>query len=349
MLILGIESSCDETAAAVVEDGRRVRSSVVASQHELHRTYRGVVPEIASRAHLERILPAIHGALEEAGCGLSGLDAVAAGVRPGLIGSLLVGTSAAKGLAWALDRPFLGIDHVEAHLFAGVLESDPPAWPALGLVVSGGHTSLFRWSEDGSLERLGRTIDDAAGEAFDKAASMIGLEHPGGPALERLAADGDPNSIPLPRPMLGAESLDFSFSGLKTAFRNAVLAAAGEPDPSTDVRRAAAPLTREAKANLAASFQSAVVGTIAVKCRRAIEQADPPFRAIVLGGGVVANASLRAALATIAQERHLDLRLPPSAWCVDNAAMIAAAAHPRLLRGERDPLDLPAQPVSRWS
>lgn len=349
MLILGIESSCDETAAAVVEHGRHVRSSIVASQHDLHRTYRGVVPEIASRAHLERILPAVRAAIDAAGCAPTDLEAIAAGVRPGLIGSLLVGTSAAKGLAWALDRPFLGIDHVEAHLFAGMLESAPPAWPALGLVVSGGHTSLFSWSEDGTLVRLGRTIDDAAGEAFDKAASMIGLEHPGGPALERLAAAGDAASFALPRPMLGPTSLDFSFSGLKTAFRNAALAAAGETDPSAEVRLAASRLEASTKADLAASFQSAVVETIALKCRRAIEQAATPFRSIVLGGGVVANASLRASLARVADDAGVELRLPPAAWCLDNAAMIAAAAHPRLLRGERDPLDLPAEPVSRWS
>ena len=349
MLILGIESSCDETAAAVVEDGVRVRSSVVASQHDLHRTYRGVVPEIASRAHLERILPTVRAALDEAGCRAEELDAIAAGVRPGLIGSLLVGTSAAKGLAWALGKPFLGIDHVEAHLFAGLLEAPPPPWPALGLVVSGGHTSLFRWDADGTLERLGRTIDDAAGEAFDKAASMIGLEHPGGPALERLAREGDPKSITLPRPMLGPESLDFSFSGLKTAFRNAVLAAAGEADPSADVRAAALAISTPTKADLAASFQAAVVETIAIKCGRAIDSADPPFRAILLGGGVVANTALRSALASLADARSLELRLPPSEWCLDNAAMIAAAAHARAARGERDPLELPAEPVSRWS
>lgn len=349
MLILGIESSCDETAAAVVEDGRRVRSSVVASQHDLHRTYRGVVPEIASRAHLERILPTVQAAISEAGCSLRELEAIAAGVRPGLIGSLLVGTSAAKGLAWALEKPFLGVDHVEAHLFAGLLEAPPPPWPALGLVVSGGHTSLFRWDADGSLERLGRTIDDAAGEAFDKAASMIGLEHPGGPALERLARDGDATSFALPRPMLGPDSLDFSFSGLKTAFRNAVLAAVGETDPASDVRHAAQRLADSAKADLAASFQAAVVETIALKCRRAIDAAEPPFRSIVLGGGVVANAALRDTLASLADARSLELRLPRSAWCLDNAAMIAAAAHPRAVRGDRDPLDLPAEPVSRWS
>lgn len=349
MLILGIESSCDETAAAIVEDGYVVRSSVVASQHELHQTYRGVVPEIASRAHLERILPTVHAAAAEAGCSLRELDAIAAGVRPGLIGSLLVGTSAAKGIAWAIEKPFLGIDHVEAHLFAGLLEAPPPPWPALGLVVSGGHTSLFRWNADGSLDRLGRTIDDAAGEAFDKAASMIGLEHPGGPALEQLAREGDPNSFALPRPMLAPDSLDFSFSGLKTAFRHAVLAAAGEPDQASDVRSAAQGLAASAKANLAASFQAAVVETIAIKCRRAIDAAEPPFRAIVLGGGVVANTALRGALASVAESRSLALRLPPSAWCLDNAAMIAAAAHPRALRGEFDPLELPAEPVSRWS
>ncbi len=351
MLILGIESSCDETAAAMVEDGVRVRSSVVASQHELHRTYRGVVPEIASRAHLERILPVIHEAAREAGCELRDLDAVAAGIRPGLIGSLLVGTSAAKGLAWALDRPFLGVDHVEAHLFAGLLESTPPPWPALGLVVSGGHTSLFHWS-GGRLRRLGRTIDDAAGEAFDKAAAMLGIPHPGGPGLERMAHGGDAAAVRLPRAMLGRESLDFSFSGLKTAFRLAVLAAGDAGDPAADVVAVGSTLANSTKSDLAASFERTVVETIVAKCVRALElaeQAGNPFRSLVLGGGVVANTSLRQAMLALADEADLEARLPPPRWCLDNAAMIAAAAHARAVDGDQDDLAIPAEPLSAWS
>ena len=358
-LILGLESSCDETAAAVVEDGRIVRASVVASQHDLHRRYRGVVPEIASRAHLERILPVVREALAEAGVASSDLDAVAVGIRPGLIGSLLVGTSAAKGLAWGLDRPFFAVDHVEAHLHAGALGQPPLELPALGLVVSGGHTNLFEWRTDESPRCIGRTIDDAAGEAFDKAATMLGLEHPGGPRLEALARGGDPTAISFPRPLLGPQSLDFSFSGLKTAMRQAILDAARPPSiqPRRD-RRAAAEdprlrsrdLPDSTRADLAAGFERAVVETIAVKLRRGIvrlQDAGAKLRTLVAGGGVIANGALRRALAEVAAEHRLELRLPEPRFCVDNAAMIAAAAAPRLARGERDDLSIAAEPRSR--
>jgi len=344
--ILGVESSCDETAAAIVEDGRSIRASIVASQFDLHRRYGGVVPEIASRAHLERIVPVLRETLAAASCDLDSIDAVAAGVRPGLIGSLLVGTSAAKGLAWALGIPFLGVDHVEAHLAAADLEQDPVPRPALGLVVSGGHTSLFDVAPDGSLQRLGRTIDDAAGEAFDKAAAMLGLPHPGGPRLEELARSGDPTAIRLPRPMLGPGSLDFSFSGLKTALRLAVREGAGDTD---DARSVAEGLPPRRRADLAASFQAAVVETLLRKIERAIDQGEGRFRALIVGGGVVANDALRQGVAALAARRSLALGIPRRDLCLDNAAMIAAAAAPRARRGERDPWWLPAEPLSRWS
>lgn len=348
MLILGIETSCDETAAAVVEDGRRVRSSVVASQHALHARYRGVVPEIASRAHLERILPVVREAIAAAGLSLDAIDGVAVGVRPGLIGSLLVGTSAAKGLAWGLGKPFLAVDHVEAHLHAGSLEQPAPPMPAIGLVVSGGHTSLFEWPCEGALQLLGRTIDDAAGEAFDKAAAMLGLGHPGGPRLETLAREGDPEAVEFPRPLLGPESLDFSFSGLKTAMRLAILAAADTP--SGDPAASASRLPPKRRADLAAGFERAIVGTIATKLRRAVDRLDAAGRrpcSLFAGGGVVANESLRAMLRETAAAESLELRLPLPQHCLDNAAMIAAAASGRLAAGESDPLWTPAEPLSR--
>jgi len=351
MLILGLESSCDETAAAVVADGVSVRSDVVASQHALHRPYRGVVPEIASRAHLDRVLPTVRAALVEAGIGLRDLDAVAAGVRPGLIGSLLVGTSAAKGLAWALELPFLAIDHVEAHLHACRLEAEPVAFPAFGLVVSGGHTSFFEVGDTGVERRLGRSIDDAAGEAFDKAAAMLGLEHPGGPKLASLSRRGDPRRFDLPRPVLDRRGYDVSFSGLKTAFRRTVLATLGVADSAEDPRRRAAELDDAVRADLAASFEAAAVDTILAKVSLACE--TPPIaggvRSLLAGGGVVSNERLREGLAALAARHGIPLRLPRAAWCVDNAAMIAGAAFARAAAGEADRLDTAAEPRSIWS
>src|SRR5207247_4827719 len=256
-VILGIESTCDETGAAVVVDGYDVRSNVVASQVELHAKYRGVVPEIASRAHIENILPVFRESFAEAGVDLSGVDAVAVAHRPGLIGSLLVGVTAAKTLAWSLGKPLIGVDHVHAHLYSVALETNrPPSMPAAGLVVSGGHTALYRVGEGWlDVELIGSTIDDAVGEAYDKVAAILGLGYPRGPVLDKLAEKGDPQSIPFPRTLLGRDSLDFSFSGLKTAVLYHVR---GVPGRGQDVKAGGPPeLTKQQRADIAASFQAA--------------------------------------------------------------------------------------------
>lgn len=347
---MGIESSCDETAAAVVEDGQVVRSNVVASQHALHERYRGVVPEIASRAHLERIWPVVRDALNEAGVELGQLDAVAVGNRPGLIGSLLVGVSAAQALAWAMAKPLIGIDHVQAHLHAAALGSAEDLrrsieYPCLGLVVSGGHTSLYEVVSPTELRVIGRTIDDAVGEAYDKAAVMLGLGYPGGPQVDALAQRGDATAYDLPRSLLGKESLDFSFSGLKTALLYAVR---GQPTGrGKDLRfeRSLDDLSDERRADLAASFQAAVVQTLGVKMARALdhlEQEGRPVRGIIIGGGVSANSALRAEVAKLGERRNLAVRIPAMAYCLDNAAMVAGLAHAHFCAGRFDSLDLPA-------
>ncbi len=352
-IILGIETSCDETAAAVVEGGTRVLSNVTATQHDLHRRYSGVVPEIASRAHLERIVPVIREALAGAGIELDRLDAVAVGHRPGLIGALLVGTSAAKALAWSLRIPLLGIDHVVAHLHAASLHgagggggggSAPETEaPTLGLVVSGGHTSLFHVQGPLRVKLLGRTIDDAAGEAFDKAAVILGLGYPGGPALDRLAQTGDDRAVDFPVATLGPESLDFSFSGLKTAL---LYEACGRPMPGGGGRfeRDGASLDDRRKADLAASFQRAAVAAIMGKIRRALDFTGA--RTVNAGGGVCANSRLRRELAELAGERGLALRIPRPEYCLDNAAMIAGLAAAKLSAGDVDDWTLAASTQS---
>jgi N6-L-threonylcarbamoyladenine synthase len=353
MLILGLESSCDETAASVVEDGWRVRSNVVASQHALHEAYGGVVPEIASRAHVERLMPTIDQALHTAGVQLAQIDAIAVGNRPGLIGALLIGVSAAKALAWSLGKPVVGVDHVEAHLHAAALD-DPEAagrdLPALGLVVSGGHTSLYLVGRDGrgvpSLQRLGRTIDDAVGEAYDKAAAMLDLGHPGGPKIDALAALGDDHAYDLPISRLGPGSLDFSFSGLKTALLYAIR---GTPSRDGRFERDAGQLTEQQRRDLAASFQRAAVRALLLKTERALErlrQDDQPLASIIVGGGVSANTRLRREMTELGQRRGLPVRLPKMAYCMDNAAMIAGLAHARLALGESDGLTLRAIPTT---
>ncbi len=342
-LVLGIETSCDETAAAVVEDVWRVRGAAVAVQHDLHEIYGGVVPEIASRAHLERMLPVIRRALDDAGATLQDLDAIAVGHRPGLIGALLVGTSAAKGLAIGLGVPLVGVDHVHAHLLSGLLvdhEADPPAdlpLPAIGLVVSGGHTNLYAIEDPTEPTRLGRTIDDAIGEAFDKVGAMLGLPHPGGPGVERLAEGGDPDALDLPVANLGRDRLDFSFSGLKTAVRYAALGAPGRDAP---------PLTDPRKADVAASFQRAAIAALRRNLRRAIERV-PEARALLVGGGVVANAAVRRMLAEETDRGGLTLVVPEMRWCQDNGAMIAALGALRLNAGKTDDLTLVPSATTR--
>lgn len=354
MLILGLESSCDETAASVVEDGWRVLSNAIASQHALHEEYGGVVPEIASRAHVEHLMPTLNKALDDAGVTLSDIDAIAVGNRPGLIGALLVGVSAAKALAWSLNKPLVGIDHVEAHLHAALL-NDPEAaagrdLPALGLVVSGGHTALYLVQHDEQrvprLTRLGRTIDDAVGEAYDKAAAMLGLEHPGGPKIDALAARGDEHAHEFPIARLSPGSLDFSFSGLKTALLYAVR---GTPSRDGKFEREASQLTESQKHDLAASFQRAAARALILKVERALaqlDQANQPIRAILVGGGVSANSRLRSAISELGERCGLAVRLPAMAYCMDNAAMIAGLAHARLRAGETDNLTLRAIPTT---
>ena len=323
--ILGIETSCDETAAAVVEDGRRILSNVVASQIEIHRRYGGVFPEVASRQHVLSILPVIEEAM--AGLDWDELDAIAVTYGPGLAGSLLVGVNAAKGLALGRGLPLLGINHIEAHIYANWLTGNEIAFPALCLVVSGGHTELILMSDHGQYRRLGGTIDDAAGEAFDKVGRLLGLEYPGGPAIERTAQYGDPTAFKLPRAWLG-DSYNFSFSGLKTA----VLRIVKKYESQGKLQRL--PL-----ADLAASFQAAVVDVLVEKARRAAQECGA--RQILLAGGVAANKTLRREMA---QRSALPVLCPPIPLCTDNAAMVASAAYFRFQAGYRSGWDLDVIP-----
>ncbi|RNC81319.1 MAG: tRNA (adenosine(37)-N6)-threonylcarbamoyltransferase complex transferase subunit TsaD [Phycisphaera sp.] len=329
MLILGIESSCDETAASVVEDGRLVRSSVVSSQYEIHEAFGGVVPELASRAHAERITGVVRQALRDADCQLSDLDAIAVGHRPGLIGALLVGVSAAKSLSWSLGVPLVGVDHVRAHLWAGLLNSDleiDDVFPALGLVISGGHSTIFESTSPTEINKLGGTIDDAVGEAYDKAAAILGLGHPGGPVVDRLASDGasDDRAVDLPVSRLGRESLDFSFSGLKTALLYEVR---GVPGPGGAFPKDTSELTDERKRDLCASFQRAASRAIVLKLERALDAMGTKPKSIVVGGGVSANSRIRRDITELAQSKSLQLVLPEMRFCVDNAAMIAGLGY----------------------
>jgi len=344
-LILGIETSCDETAAAVVGDGAHVYSNVIATQHSLHSRYGGVVPEIASRAHLERIVPVVREAMREAGATFDDLDAVAVAHRPGLIGSLLVGTSAAKALAWSRGLKLIGVDHIVAHLHACHLGPGPGAGKttgqpnaALGLVVSGGHTSLFRVHGPLDVELIGRTIDDAVGEAYDKAAVILGLGYPGGPAVDRLAATGDEHAHDLPVSRLARDSLDFSFSGLKTALLYAVC---GKPLGSGKrFERDAGSLTDRQRADFAASFQRAAVTALLLKVNRALDRFDADT--LLVGGGVSANSRLRTELEALARARNITVHLPAPEYCLDNAAMIAGLASTRYRAGTFDDWTLSA-------
>lgn len=351
MIILGIESSCDETAAAVVKDHTQVLSSVVASQTETHAEYGGVVPEIASRLHEINILPVLKHAMHEADVTFDDLDAIAVGHRPGLVGSLLVGLSAAKALSWSLGKPLVGVDHVHAHLIAPFLESDsPPAFPALGLVISGGHTSLYRMDSPTKLTRLGATIDDAVGEAFDKAASILNLPYPGGPHIDALAQDPEANDrlIDFPISRLSKESLDFSYSGLKTSL---LYAAKGKPNPPKlpgkpqRISEPAPELTDDRVRDLAASFQRAAVKALIIKAQRALE-ANPDLQSIIIGGGVSANSLVRSEFTLLAAKHQIKLHIPAMQYCVDNAAMIAALGSVLFESGHTDDLTLAATPTT---
>lgn len=321
MIVLGIESSCDDTGAAVVRDGEEL-SNVVASQDDVHKPFGGIVPELAARNHVLHVIPVIDRALEKAGLTLDDIDGVAATRGPGLVGSLLVGLCAAKAIARSRNLPFVGVNHIEGHLLSGELD-EPVERPFLGLVVSGGHTSLYLARADGSFGLLGQTRDDAAGEAFDKAAKLLGLGYPGGREIERVARDGNPQALKLPRPRVKASALDLSFSGLKTALWQQV-----EKNPDLSVP------------DVAASFQAAVVESLVEAARRALHVTG--VRQVVVTGGVSANGALRDAMAAMAAEEGAALSVPPLSRCTDNAAMIAYVGWQRLARGERDALDLNA-------
>lgn len=337
MKILGIETSCDETAAAVVADGERILSSVVSSQVKDHGPFGGVVPELASRRHLENLLPVIRLALEQAGLDLKEIDGLAVTRGPGLVGALLVGLSLAKGLSLALGKPLVGVDHVKAHLGAAFLEPPPPRLPLVGLVVSGGHSALVRLEDwPGQLTLLGQTLDDAAGEAFDKVGKLLGLAYPAGPVIERLAGQGSDN-LSFPRPMMDG-SFNFSFSGLKTAVLNYV-----KTHPVQKPGRPVAP-GQTGLADLCASFQEAAVEVLVRKttaCARKQKVSQ-----VVLAGGVAANGRLRGSLKEALDQAGIDLKAPSLSLCTDNAAMIAALGHHQLL-SEKGRTDWSLDAVSR--
>jgi N6-L-threonylcarbamoyladenine synthase len=328
-IILAIETSCDETSAAVLRGGRDVLSNVIASQDELHGEYGGIVPEIAARAHVEALTPVVREALVRADVTFWDVDAVACTLGPGLIGSLLVGVAEAKGFAAVLDAPFVGVNHLEAHVYSNLLADAEARFPALALIISGGHTLLVFARDHGDYEILGGTVDDAAGEAFDKVARFLGLGYPGGPEIDRLSLLGDPEAVTFPRAMLAEEGFDVSYSGLKTAVINYVrkLESRGQ---EVDV------------AGVAASFQQAVVDVQVAKTLAAAAHAG--VERVFLCGGVAANSGLRKGLQDACREHSLQLSVPPLELCTDNAAMVAACGAARLRRGQYGSLDLAPDP-----
>jgi len=328
MKILGIETSCDETAAAVLDDGQ-LKSSIILSQLDVHRAFGGVVPELASRAHIQAVLPIIRKALAEAGIEKNAVDAIAVTYGPGLIGSLLVGLNVAKGMAVALGKPLVGVNHIEGHIFANALEHSQLKPPFLVLVVSGGHTQLVNVKDWGKYTIVGRTIDDAAGEAFDKVAKLLGLDYPGGPEIDRLAKNGNPEFVKFPRAWMGAQNFNFSFSGLKTAVLTYV-------ESQTDE------FVRDHLADIVASFQQAVVDVLVEKSRKVLVALD--YHRVALAGGVARNSALRNAFVQMGKKNRVDVFLPGPEFCTDNAAMIAKAGQFYLEKGVSSSLDLDANP-----
>ncbi|HLF31575.1 MAG TPA: tRNA (adenosine(37)-N6)-threonylcarbamoyltransferase complex transferase subunit TsaD [Xanthomonadales bacterium] len=329
MRVLGIETSCDETGVAIYDGDRGLMAYALYSQAHIHAEYGGVVPEIASRDHVRKLLPLIEQCMDRAGCRRDELDGVAYTAGPGLIGALLVGASLGRALALALDVPAIGVHHMEGHVLAPLLEPDPPQFPFVALLVSGGHTMLIEVAGIGRYRKLGETLDDAAGEAFDKTAKLLGLGYPGGPALAHCAMQGDPDVFSFPRPMTDRPGLDFSFSGLKTHTRNLWR------QHSDDVN---------AQENIAAGFEQAVVETLLIKCRRAMQQTRCAH--LVIAGGVGANLSLRAALGRAGRKYGWGVSYPRVEFCTDNGAMIAFAGYHRLLAGEHEADCITAR--ARW-
>ncbi|MBP5154792.1 MAG: tRNA (adenosine(37)-N6)-threonylcarbamoyltransferase complex transferase subunit TsaD [Lachnospiraceae bacterium] len=329
-LVLAVESSCDETAAAVVANGRTVLSNIISSQIALHTLYGGVVPELASRKHIENINPVIEAALREAGVSLAQIDVVAVTNGPGLVGALLVGVAEAKAIAWAAGKPLVGVHHIEGHVCANFLEHPELEPPFLCLIVSGGHTHLAVMKDYGEFEILGRTRDDAAGEALDKVARAVGLGYPGGPKIEKAALSGRPDAIPVPRGKVDDHPYDFSFSGMKSAVLN-------------ELNHAAMTGQTLSQADVAASFQQAVIDVLVSHAMRAAQ--DLGEKRLVLAGGVAANKALRAALEQACRSRGMTLYRPSPVYCTDNAAMIGSAGYYRWKKGRRDRWDLNAVPA----
>jgi N6-L-threonylcarbamoyladenine synthase len=338
MLVLGIETSCDETAAAVVRDGREIISSVIASQIETHKRFGGVVPELASREHLDKIVPVVEEAFERAQIAPAEIDGIAVTVGPGLVGSLLVGVSYAKAMAFALCKPLVGVNHIEGHVYSVAFGNPPVEYPALALIVSGGHSNLFLVPEPGKYKVLARTRDDAAGEAFDKVAKMMGLGYPGGPIIERLAREGNPKAVKFSIPRMGDGSADFSFSGLKTAVTKHVRESGLQPvvngeEPSQGIK------------DLSASFQSVVVRSLVGTTERLAPQYRP--KTLIVAGGVACNGALREASREAAERLGIPAYFPSPHLSTDNAAMIAAAGTVKLEAGERAGFDLNADVTLR--
>lgn len=335
MRILGIETSCDETGVAIYDEEKGLIANQLHTQIALHADYGGVVPELASRDHIRKLAPLLQAALQEAHLTAKDIDGIAYTSGPGLVGALLVGSTVARSLAYAWNIPAIGVHHMEGHLLAPMLEENPPHFPFVALLVSGGHTQLVRVDGVGRYELLGESIDDAAGEAFDKTAKLLGLDYPGGAALARLALKGTPNRFAFPRPMTDRPGLDFSFSGLKTFAANTL----------HQVMQEEGELTEQSKADIAYAFQEAVVDTLAIKCKRALKQTG--LKRLVIAGGVSANKQLRQTLAELMQQLGGDVFYPQPQFCTDNGAMIAYAGFLRLKQGQQQDLAIEVRP--RWA